>query len=47
VAAFCFGVPPLQFSLQDSMIEPARFMDSMRVAILLVWVVYGTEGWKN
>lgn len=44
VAAFCFGVPPLQFSLQDSMAEPARFTEALRAALAVVWAAYGVCG---
>ena len=33
VAAFCYGIPPLQFSLQDSMANPDQFTAALRSAL--------------
>jgi amino acid permease len=40
VAAFCYGIPPLQFSLQDSMTEPTLYPLAARRALLIVWFTY-------
>lgn len=44
VAAFCFGVPPLQFSLQDAMAQPRDFTRFLKVALGLVWALYACSG---
>ena len=44
VAAFCFGVPPLQFSLQDAMAAPRAFTRYLAVAMLIVWATYTVVG---
>lgn len=40
ITAFCFGVPPLQFTVQDSMHEPNRFLTSLAIGLSCVWVAY-------
>jgi hypothetical protein len=44
VAAFSFGVPPLQFSLQDAMAQPRDFTRSLKTALVLVWAMYILSG---
>jgi amino acid permease len=40
IAAFCYGVPPLQFSIQSSMARPTAFVRALSAALAFVFVVY-------
>ena len=44
VAAFCFGIPPLHFSLQEAMDQPRDFTRYLCLALALVWGTYVALG---
>ena len=44
IAAFCFGLPPLAFPLQESMQDKSQFNLAVAAALLFVWTVYVVIG---
>jgi hypothetical protein len=35
IAAFCFGIPPIQFSISEAMAEPERFTTVLGYALVV------------